>query len=207
MTAPVQPFIYLASKSPRRGQLLDQLGVTHRPLLAADDEDAEALEAERHGETPDAYVRRVTLAKLVAARQRLTARQLSPAPVLTADTVVALGRRVLGKPADAGEAATTLRALSGRCHRVLTAVAISTDGDEPLLAVCESRVWFAVLTEATIARYIASGEPFGKAGAYAVQGRIAACIRRIDGSYTGIMGLPLYETRQLLAQAHLQLDL
>ena len=200
-------FIYLASTSPRRAQLLDQLGIKHRPLLAGDEEDAEALEAECHGETPGAYVRRVTLAKLVAARQRLIARQLPLSPVLAADTVVALGRRVLGKPADADAAADTLRALSGRCHRVLTAVAISTEGDEPLLAVCESRVWFAALTEPTIARYIASGEPFGKAGAYAVQGRIAACIQRLHGSYTGIMGLPLYETRQLLAQAGVQLDL
>lgn len=199
-------FVYLASQSPRRAQLLDQLGVEHRPLLPAARENAERLEEVRPHERPDDYVRRVTLAKLLAARNRLVQRGLPPAPILVADTTVALGRRILGKPRDAAEAAEILRALSGRTHRVLTAVAISAGRESPL-RVSVSRVRFAALSEATIARYIASGEPFGKAGAYAVQGRIAAWIEAIEGSYTGIMGLPLYETTKLLSQARVRLDL
>lgn len=199
-------FIYLASMSPRRVQLLEQLGVAHRLLRAGARENTEKLEEERSGEIPADYVRRVALAKLHAARQRLAARGLPVAPILTADTVVALGRKVLGKPADEEEAAATLRLLAGRTHRVMTAVALSA-GRESLLAVSESRVRFAPLSDATIARYIASGEPFGKAGAYAVQGRIAAWIEKIDGSYTGIMGLPLFETTQLLSRARVRLDL
>jgi septum formation protein len=118
--------------------------------------------------------------------------------------VVVLGRRVLGKPADAAEATATLRALSGRVHRVLTAVAVQGVGGRPRLALSTSRVWFAPLSAEFIAGYIASGEPFGKAGAYAVQGRMAEAIERIDGSYTGIMGLPLFETARLLRQAGVQ---
>jgi septum formation protein len=202
---PPPDFIYLASASPRRGQLLDQLGILHRPLLAAAEEDVEALEAEQRGEVPEAYVRRVTLAKLQAARARLARRGLPAAPILTADTTVALGRRILGKPRDAADAAAILRALSGRSHRVLTAVAVSA-GPESLLELSLSRVRLAALPESTIAGYVASGEPFGKAGAYGIQGRIAAWVARIEGSYTGIMGLPLYETARLLARARARLE-
>jgi septum formation protein len=197
-------FIYLASASPRRAQLLDQLGVAQRPLLADDDEDAEALEAELAGELPEAYVRRVTLAKLEAARARLARRGLAAAPILAADTTVALGRRILGKPRDAGHAAEILSALAGRTHRVLTAVALS-DGAAGLLGLSVSRVRLAPMPEAAIAAYVASGEPFGKAGAYGIQGRIAAWVERIEGSYTGIMGLPLYETARLLRSAGVRL--
>lgn len=216
-------WVYLASASPRRAQLLDQLGVQHRPLVADDDEDAEALEAERDGELPAAYVQRVTLAKLQAAHQRRLRRGLPEAPILTADTTVALGRRILGKPRDAEHAASLLRALAGRSHRVLTAVAVSAapaaqrarrQADPnaaahpaPHCAMSLSRVRFAPLSEATISRYIASGEPFGKAGAYAVQGRLAAHIEHITGSHSGIMGLPLFETAQLLTRAGLRLPL
>ncbi len=199
-------FIYLASQSPRRAQLLEQLGVAHRPLLADKTEDVEQLEQERSGELPAEYVRRVTLAKLLVARRRLERRGLPAAPILCADTTVAVGRRILGKPRDAEEAAATLRLLSGRTHRVLTAVALSA-GRENFLAVSVSRVHMAELSERTIQRYIDSGEPYGKAGAYAVQGRIAAWIERIEGSYTGIMGLPLFETTRLLSQARVRLDL
>jgi len=198
-------FIYLASQSPRRAQLLEQLGVTHRPLLPERTEDAEWLELERSGELPADYVRRVTLAKLQEARKRLARRGLPEAPILCADTTVAAGRRILGKPRDAGEAAATLRLLSGRSHRVLTAVAV-TSGRENFLEMSVSRVHMADLSERTIRRYIESGEPFGKAGAYAVQGRISAWIERIEGSYTGIMGLPLFETTRLLSRARVQLD-
>lgn len=196
-------FIYLASQSPRRAQLIEQLGVQHRPLLPARRENAERLEEERPDEAPVDYVRRVTLAKLLAARTRLASRGLPVAPILAADTTVAAGRRILGKPRDADDAAATLRLLSGRWHLVHTAVAVS-HGPQSLLALSTSRVRFAALSERVIDQYIASGEPFGKAGAYAVQGRIAAWIERIEGSYTGIMGLPLFETRELLARARVQ---
>ena len=203
---PSHAFVYLASQSPRRAQLLEQLGVAHRPLLADEAEDVEQLEAERSGELPADYVRRVTLAKLLQARRRLARRGLPAAPILCADTTVAVGRRILGKPSDAEEAAATLRRLSGRTHRVLTAVALSA-GRDTLLEVSVSRVHMAELSERTIQRYVDSGEPYGKAGAYAVQGRIAAWIERIEGSYTGIMGLPLFETARLLARARTTLEI
>jgi septum formation protein len=196
-------FIYLASQSPRRRQLLEQIGVRHELLLAGPDEDAEALEAEREGELPRDYVERVTRAKLSAAVKRLKTRGLPLAPVLCSDTTVALGRRILGKPADAADAANTLSLLSGRTHRVITAVAVA-DGRRSALAINISHVRFAPLTPAQIDAYVASKEPFGKAGAYAIQSAAASWIAHIDGSYSGIMGLPLYETAQLLRQARVR---
>ncbi|MBW8757213.1 MAG: septum formation inhibitor Maf [Burkholderiales bacterium] len=195
-------FIYLASQSPRRRQLLDQLGVRHELLLAAPDEDAEALEAHMAGETPAAYCERVTQLKLDAAVARLRRRCLPPAPVLCADTTVALGRRIFGKPADAQDAVATLERLSGRTHRVMTAVALaSATGRARTSALSVSTVRFAPMPAHAIAAYVASGEPFGKAGAYAIQSRVAAWIERITGSYSGIMGLPLHETARLLLDA------
>jgi septum formation protein len=198
------PFVYLASQSPRRAQLLAQIGVAHRLLLpgtsVAEQAAAEALEAQLHGELPLAYVQRVTRLKLQAARQRLQQAGLPPAPILCADTTVALGRRILGKPADAADAAAMLHALAGRSHRVLTAVAVS-HGTKTLLQVNLSRVRFASLSNATVQAYVASGEPMGKAGAYAIQGLIAAHIASISGSHSGIMGLPLFETATLLRRA------
>jgi septum formation protein len=196
-------FIYLASQSPRRRQLLEQIGVRHELLLPGAEEDAEALEAERDGELPRDYVERVTRAKLSAAVKRLKARGLPAAPVLCSDTTVALGRRILGKPADAAGAANTLGLLSGKTHRVITAVAVTT-GRSSSLVVNVSHVRFAELTASQIDVYVASGEPFGKAGAYAIQSAAAAWISHIDGSYSGIMGLPLYETAQLLRQARVR---
>ncbi|MBL0727389.1 nucleoside triphosphate pyrophosphatase [Piscinibacter sp. HJYY11] len=196
-------FIYLASQSPRRRQLLEQIGVRHELLLPGPEEDAEALEAERHGELPRDYVERVTRAKLAAAVKRLKARGLAAAPVLCSDTTVALGRRILGKPTDAADAANTLSLLSGRTHRVITAVAVAA-GRSSALEVNVSHVRFAELTAAQIDAYVASKEPFGKAGAYAIQSAAASWIAHIDGSYSGIMGLPLYETAQLLRQAHVR---
>jgi septum formation protein len=193
-------FVYLASQSPRRRELLAQIGVRHRLLLADADEDVESLEAVRAGEAPNAYVERVTRAKLRAAMRRLRARKLEAAPVLCADTTVALGRRILGKPLDADDAARTLALLSGRSHRVISAVAVAARGTTRLLA-SESRVRFAEIAPDRIARYVESGEPFGKAGAYAIQSAAAAWIARIEGSYTGIMGLPLHETAALLEWA------
>jgi septum formation protein len=193
-------FIYLASQSPRRSQLLQQIGVAHRLLPAAADEDAEALEALLPGELPELYVQRVTRLKLAAACRRLAQRGLPPAPVLCADTTVALGRRILGKPADAAEAADMLRRLSGRTHRVLTAVAVH-GGQRVRAALQVSHVRFAAMPDAAITAYVAGGEPFGKAGAYAIQGAVAAWIAHIDGSHSGIMGLPLHETARLLRLA------
>ena len=193
-------FVYLASQSPRRSQLLAQIGVKHELLLADADEDAEALEAERAGESPETYVVRVAAAKLAAARHRHAARGLRPAPVLCADTTVALGDRILGKPRDVADATATLEALAGRTHRVITAVAVVSDAGT-FEALSTSTVRFAAMDPDAIARYVATGEPFGKAGAYAIQSQAAAWIERIEGSYSGIMGLPLYETSRLLRQA------
>ena len=175
----------------------------HDLLLAGPEEDAEALEAERVGELPAAYVERVTRAKLHAAKVRWKARGLPPAPILCSDTTVALGRRILGKPADAADARNTLSLLSGQTHRVITAVAVAA-GRSEALAVNVSHVRFMPITLKQIDAYIDSGEPFGKAGAYAIQSSAAAWIAHIDGSYSGIMGLPLYETAQLLRQARVK---
>ena len=199
-------FIYLASQSPRRSQLLDQLGVRHELLIPAPEEDAEALEATISGELPLRYVERVTRAKLWAAQMRLKKRGLPPAPILCSDTTVALGRRILGKPADAADAAAKLTLLSGKTHRVLTCVALAWGHPGRVteaLATSTSRVRFATLSADQIDGYVASGEPFGKAGAYAIQSAAAAWIAYIEGSYSGIMGLPLFETAQLLTQAQL----
>jgi septum formation protein len=191
------PFIYLASQSPRRRQLLEQLGVRYELLLPDAGEDTEALEEAVAGEAPARYVRRVTGLKLDVAMQRLGRRGLSPAPVLCSDTTVALGRTIYGKPDGEADARRMLRALAGHTHRVLTAVAVA-DGRRRLETLSESRVSFAAMTASQISVYVATGEPLGKAGAYAVQGRAAAHIARISGSYSGIMGLPMHETAQLL---------
>ncbi|MFT3721369.1 Maf family protein [Pseudorhodoferax sp.] len=193
-------WIYLASQSPRRRQLLDQLGVRHELLLPLPGEDGEALEAVHGREPPARYVQRVTALKLDAAVARRQARGLPQAPILCADTTVALGPRILGKPADAADAARMLAALSGRTHRVLTAIALQ-HGAQRLQALSVSQVVFDRLAPDRIDAYAASGEPLGKAGAYAVQGRAQAFIRRLSGSYSGIMGLPMFETAQLLRQA------
>jgi septum formation protein len=189
--------IYLASQSPRRRQLLEQLGVAHKLLLPDPAEDSEALEAVRGNEAPAAYVQRVTGLKLDAAVQRLARRGLPPAPILCSDTTVALGRAIYGKPVDGRDAARMLRELAGHTHRVLTAVAIQA-GRRRLAALSDSRVTFSALSAAEIRAYVASGEPLGKAGAYAIQGAAGAFIPHISGSYSGIMGLPLHETAQLL---------
>src|SRR5262249_29670666 len=149
-------------------------------------------------ESPADYVQRVTRLKLDAALQRWQARGLKPAPVLCADTTVALGDTIYAKPADAEDAVRMLHALSGQTHTVLTAVSLGIMGGACLQACSTSLVTFAAMTDEQIRAYVASGEPMGKAGAYAVQGMAAAHISHISGSYTGIMGLPLYETAQLL---------
>jgi septum formation protein len=193
----VSKFIYLASQSPRRSQLLALLGVRHELLLPDADEDAEALEAVFPNEAPAAYVKRVTQLKLDAALKRLKRRGLPAAPVLCSDTTVALGRKIFGKPTDAADATRMLKELSNTTHRVLTAVALGTARKREQV-LCESRVTFSAMSSRQIQAYVASGEPLGKAGAYAVQGRAAALISHMSGSYSGIMGLPMFETAQLL---------
>lgn len=199
------PFIYLASQSPRRLELLGQWGVRCETLLPDASEDAEALEAVRPGDTPRRYVQRVTRLKLLASLQRLARRGLPPAPVLCADTTVALGRRILGKPDSTEHACAMLADLAGREHRVLTAVAVGVPGHatqpEGWLRVSESRVRFAPLTPDQIRRYVDSGEPMGKAGAYGIQGRAALWTEHLSGSYSGIMGLPAFETAAVLREA------
>lgn len=192
-------FVYLASQSPRRRQLLEQIGVKYELLLATPEEDAESLEVVLPNEAPLTYVKRVTQLKLEAAVQRMKQRDLPNAPVLCADTTVALGRRILGKPENAADALRILKMLSGQTHRVLTSVALAS-GRKRVSAVSISQVTFAPMSLAEMKNYIATGEPMGKAGAYGVQGAAAAYISQIKGSYTGIMGLPLFETAQLLKQ-------
>ena len=194
--------IYLASRSPRRLELLGQLGIDCRLLLDEDEARAEALETTRPGESPALYVRRVALAKTQAALARLAQSGLPAAPLLCADTSVAVGGTILGKPEHAADAARMLRLLSGRTHKVLTAVVVAPASRTRLLAATQvSRVRFARLKPAEIDAYVASGEPFGKAGGYAIQGLAAGFVRSIEGSHSGIMGLPLFETAQLLRRA------
>ncbi len=192
-------FIYLASQSPRRRELLGQIGIPYELLLPTSDEDAESLEAVFPGEAPDAYVQRVTALKLVAAKSRMARAGVQNKPILCADTTVALGSAIFGKPDDAADARRMLRMLAGQTHRVFTAVAIGWR-EKAVQVLCTSEVTFAPLSEAVIADYVASGEPMGKAGAYGVQGRAAAFIAHINGSYSGIMGLPLFETAQALRE-------
>jgi septum formation protein len=190
-------FIYLASQSPRRAQLLEQLGVRFDLLLPDAQEDVESLEDSLAHEEPSAYVQRVTGLKLDAALARLQRRGLPPAPVLCSDTTVAMAHRIYGKPCDAGDAYRMLSELAGHAHQVLTAVAMQ-QGAQRMQLLSQSQVQFAPMTAQQINDYIATGEPMGKAGAYAVQGRAAAYISHISGSYSGIMGLPMFETAQLL---------
>ena len=191
--------IYLASRSPRRRELLRQIGVTFEliPLREGPGRDADVDETPHAGERADDYVLRVVHEKARAAAGIVAARRIVARPVLAADTTVVCDDEILGKPANAADAARMLELLGGRSHRVLTAVAVSADGTLET-RVSESCVWFRVLDAAEIRRYVATGEPGDKAGAYAVQGQAAAFITRIDGSYSGIMGLPLAETAELL---------
>ena len=202
----VNSFIYLASQSPRRQEILIQMGVCFEMLAPLPGEDSESIEIPLPQEKARVYVERVTLAKSAAALKRWQQGQLPWAPILCADTTVSLSQQIdgeiLGKPTDALDAARILTMLSGKAHEVLTAVAITiTPTEKPLYLLQVSTVQFAHLTQEQIDAYIASGEPFGKAGAYGVQGLGGAFIPSITGSYSGIMGLPIYETAQLLDRA------
>ena len=179
--------LYLASKSPRRQQLLQQLGMAFSVL------DIEVPEQRAIDETPLAYVSRVARDKAVAGLPRVGQGDV----VLAADTEVVLDDDVFGKPRDAADAVAMLRRLSGRTHAVISVVC-ALSGTRGQTAVCVSQVRFGTLSDADIAAYVATGEPDGKAGAYAIQGRGAAWIEHLDGSYSGVMGLPLFETARLL---------
>jgi len=196
-----RPSVYLASKSSRRQELLRQLGVDFTELLLreAAGREPDIVEAPREGEDALEYVKRITRLKASVAWHRMTRRNLSPKPVLAADTEVVLEGKVLGKPRDAPDAIAMLAALSGRTHEVVTAVAVRWEA-QLAQTVSSSRVTFRVLQNDEIERYIATGEPFDKAGAYAIQGRAAAFIRHLEGSYSGVMGLPLFETAEILTK-------
>jgi len=195
--------IYLASRSPRRRELLSQIGVRYHLLLfrerprgnTAEPQDID--EAPLEGEAPAAYVERMARAKADAGWRRMLQRNLPPAPVLAADTTVALKEQILGKPRDRTEAAEMLAALSGQRHEVLTGVALKHH-DQVEFALSTSEVVLKKLSEDEIALYAASGEGDDKAGAYAIQGRAGRFVVELRGSYSGVMGLPLYETSQLL---------
>ncbi len=200
MATPAKTRIYLASRSPRRRELLKQVGVAFEMLLLREHPREPDVDESHHpGESPDDYARRVCRAKADTGWDRVVQRQLRRFPVLAADTVVCLGAEIFGKPADPADAARMLRALSGREHRVLTAVAIRFEAAFEM-RVSESRVRFSELDDARIQAYVASGESSDKAGGYAIQGRAAAFIAELHGSYSGVMGLPLYETLQLIEQ-------
>ena len=191
--------IYLASRSPRRRDLLKQIGVPFELLLLREDlrRGADVDETPLPEESPGVYVLRVAGAKANMAVRQIALRGLPQKPVLAADTTVVFDGAVLGKPEDAEHATRILRALSGREHQVLTAVAVALrDRVETQISV--SSVWFRELSDADIRRYCATGEPLDKAGAYGIQGRAGAFVTRIAGSYSGIMGLPLAETAELL---------
>jgi len=200
-----KPYIYLASRSPRRAELLAQIGVGHRVFVHAPDGFVEAVdETPIAGEQPVGYVRRLARAKAEAGWRALCAEGLEPRPLLAADTTVAAGTKILGKPESPEDAAAMLRTLSGRTHRVFTAVALAWQ-DRIELALSESAVTMRALADDEIGRYVDSLEPMGKAGAYAIQGKAAVFIERIEGSYSGVMGLPLFETANLLKGAGLVL--
>lgn len=200
--SPPSQIIYLASKSPRRRELLKQIGVQYELLMIRDQPPArlDIDESPLAGELPRSYVERIVKVKADAAQRIMRVRRLPVRPILTADTTVAVGDEILGKPANTEEARAMLSKLSGQTHQVLTAVAISFDFDTHLL-LSASYVTFATLSEADIKRYLDSGESKDKAGAYAIQGLAAKFISKISGSYSGVMGLPLHETAQLLRKA------
>lgn len=187
------PMIYLASRSPRRGELLGQIGVTFAVLPSDVDESV------RPDESPEHYVLRLAREKALVCAQRLAVEGLADRPILAADTTVCIDGMILGKPEHDADAAAMLRRMSDRWHAVHTAIAVA-QGNRVETALSSTQVEMARLTEAEIAAYIASGEPLDKAGSYGIQGLAGAFIRRIEGSYSGVMGLPVYETSLLLKQ-------
>jgi septum formation protein len=197
-----EPMLYLASRSPRRAELLRQLDVPFETLLLreASGRDRDVLEEALDAEPPSHYVERMARTKAQMGFLRMHNRSLVARPVLGADTEVALGASIFGKPRDAQDAAAMLTRLSGRTHEVMTAVALRWQ-DRTDVEVSVSRVTLRKLSADDIARYVATAEPLDKAGAYAIQGRAGAFVTRLEGSYAGVVGLPLAETATLLARA------
>jgi septum formation protein len=195
----IQPRIYLASQSPRRRELLKQIGVNFEMLLLRSDprRKVDVDETPHAEEQPEDYVRRISQAKAEAGYMALRFRNLPPFPVLAADTAVTLDGKIFGKPENAEQAAEMLRQLSGREHQVHSAVAIVLD-EHIEIAVSTSTVRFVTLSEERIHRYLHTCEFNDKAGGYAIQGQAGAFIENLSGSYSGVMGLPLFETVQLL---------
>ncbi len=189
------PFIYLASQSPRRRELLKQIGVHFEPLLLRNE--AGVDETPHDGEPPVDYVMRICRDKAHAGHDALTLRNLPAQPILVADTTVTLDGKIIGKPENNEHAAAILRMLSGRQHQVLTAVAVAF-GTRLEMRLSTTTITFDTLSEERIHRYLLTGEAHDKAGAYGIQGHAGAFVKHIDGSYTGVMGLPLYETVELL---------
>ena len=203
---PLKQTIYLASRSPRRRELLKQIGVAFQLFQLREEpgRDPDVDETPGKDESPTAYVVRIARTKAEVAAHYMQRRALSQRwPVLAADTTVVCDGRIIGKPATNDEAAGMLKTLSGKQHEVVTAIALAF-ADRVETAVSESRVWFRELSPDEIRRYVAIGESLDKAGGYAVQGRAAAFITRIDGSYSGVMGLPLAETANLLTKAGIE---
>jgi len=200
-----RPSVYLASKSSRRQDLLRQLGVDFTELMMreAPGRRRDIVETPRKDESPLEYVKRIARTKAAVAWHQMGRRGLAPKPVLAADTEVVLDDVVFGKPKDAADAVAMLRRLSGKTHQVSTAVAVRWN-TQILLTVSSSRVTFRALPVDEIERYVATSEPFDKAGAYAIQGRGAGFISHLDGSYSGVMGLPLFETAEILAKIGFQ---
>lgn len=194
--------IYLASKSPRRRALLRQLGIPFDELhlREAPGRQQDIVEEARDREPAAHYVERIARTKAAIGSKRMLQRALPTRPVLGADTEVVLDGEIFGKPSNADAASAMLARLSGRRHDVLTGIAVKFD-DEVVFALSLSRVTFKRLTPDEIARYVATGEANDKAGAYAIQGRAGAFVARLEGSYSGVMGLPLFETAELLAKA------
>ncbi|MCX7145502.1 MAG: Maf family protein [Sulfuritalea sp.] len=195
----IDPRIYLASRSPRRRELLTQIGVRFDLLLfrAAPREDEEVSEAWLPGETPEDYVQRVARAKAMFGAGLIASRAIVVRPVLAADTTLDLDGEIIGKPRDEADAISILTRLSGRSHRILTAIAMAR-GERVEHRLSISEVRFRDLSADEIRRYVQSGEPMDKAGAYGIQGRAAMFIEHINGSHSGIVGLPLCETTLLL---------
>ena len=203
---PIDKKIYLASKSPRRRELLRQVGIDFELLLLRSDgpRGADVTEAVNPDETPAAYVARVAQEKAAFAANIISMRRMPARPVLSADTTVTIDGAILGKPANYTEAVAMLEQLSGRTHQVLTSIAVHY-GSFAGQVTQVSEVRFSQLTPAAIQAYCLSQEPYDKAGGYGIQGTAALFVEHIEGSHSGIMGLPLYETAQLLRQAGLPL--
>ena len=195
------PDLYLASRSPRRQDLLRQLGVSFEliRMREAAGRPYDVVEMALDDEPALHYVERIARTKAAVGMQHMLRRGLPPRPVLGADTEVVLDGAIFGKPRDEPDAARMLALLSGRTHHVSTAVAIGRE-NEIVVEIVTSAVTFRDLTPSEIDRYVATGEARDKAGAYAIQGRAAAFVRRLEGSYSGVMGLPLFETSLLLAR-------